>query len=504
MPVKARKWIQITLVCGLAALASGTPLSAQGPADSQARDQKHHRYRFVDIGTLGGPASYSSGAGAGSVILNNGGAVAGSADTALPDPYAPICWDEDCYLAHTVRWQNGILTDLGALPGANNSAINGMNARGWIAGTSQNGLTDPILGIPAFVPALWKGDRLISLGTLGGYMGIAEYVNDAGQVVGFSTVDTIPDPFSFLGAAVHAYIWQDGEMRDLGTLGGPDSAPGAGGVNQRRGLVVGWSYLDSIPNPVTGVPTAHPFLWENGKMIDLGTLGGTNCCYDVLANNRGQVAGDSNLAGDLTSHPFFWDRGVITDIGTLGGSNGQVSWLNDAGEVVGVADLPGDQQHDAFVWKDGVMTDLGNLGQTSYAFCVNARHQVVGSSLATDGSYRAFLWQAGGPMIDLNTLATPTPGSVLSSAFNINERGEIAGVTAPPGCTNTDACGRLFLLVPCIGDQADAKGCAEGAVAVSAGEAIVSGAPTMRRTTGEIGGGLSRFRRPGGPAGRRR
>jgi probable HAF family extracellular repeat protein len=171
------------------------------------------------------------------------------------------------------------------------------------------------------------------------------------------------------------------------------------------------------------------------------------------------VAGDSNLAGDLTSHPFFWDRGVITDIGTFGGSNGQVSWINDAGEVVGAADLPGDQQHDAFVWKDGVMTDLGNLGQTSFAFCVNARHQVVGSSLTSDGSYHAFLWERGGPMIDLNTLATPTSDLVLSSAFNINERGEIAGVTAPPGCTNTDLCGRLFVLIPCIGDQADAKGC---------------------------------------------
>ena len=107
-------------------------------------------------------------------------------------------------------------------------------------------------------------------------------------------------------------------------------------------------------------------------------------------------------------------------------------------------------------------------------------------------------------MLDLNALSTPTSGLVLSDAFNINERGEILGAAEPPGCTNTDACGRLFLLVPCVGDQADAKGCEEGAVAVSAGEAIVSGAPTMRRTTGEIGGGVSRFRRPGGPAGRRR
>src|SRR5450755_3347438 len=305
MPVKARKWIQITLACGLAALAGGTSLFAQGQPDTLTQNQKHHRYRFVDIGTPGGPASYYSGQYAGSLVLTNSGTVAGYGDTSLPDPNAPICWDADCYLGHAFRWQNGILTDLGALSGPNNSAITGLNERGWIAGISQNGLTDPLLGIPAFVPVLWKRNQILDLGTLGGYEGIATYVNDAGQVVGVSTIDGNPDPFSFLGASVHAFIWEDGKMLDLGTLGGPDSGPASGGVNQRSGLVVGWSYLDSVPNPVTGVPTAHPFLWENGKMIDLGTLGGTNCCYDVLANNRGQVAGDSNLAGDLTSHPFF-------------------------------------------------------------------------------------------------------------------------------------------------------------------------------------------------------
>jgi probable HAF family extracellular repeat protein len=496
--VHSRKWIQITLVCGLAAFAGGTPLAAQGQGGPQAQDQKHHRYRFVDIGTLGGPASYYSAEYAGSLILNARGAVAGYGDTPFPDPYAPNCWDQDCYLAHAFRWQKGVLNDLGALPGTNNSAITGINARGWIAGFSQNGLFDPLLGTPAFVPTLWKRNQILNLGTLGGYEGVAVYVNDAGQVVGFSTIDGNPDPFSPFGASVHAYIWANGEMRDLGTLGGPDSFPGPGGINQRNGLVVGSSYLDSTPNPTTGVPTTHPFLWEDGKMIDLGTLGGTNCCYTIVANNRRQVAGNSNMPGDLTSHPFFWDRGVITDIGTLGGSNGQVSWINDAGEVVGEADLPGDQQHDAFFWKDGVMSDLGNLGQTSFAFCVNSRHQVVGSSLTNDGSYHAFLSEPEGSMIDLNALVSPGSNLVLGYAFNINDEGEIAGLALPPGCTN-DACGRLFILIPCHSDQGDGAPCAEDDIAAqtSVSRVIYSGQAQPAATPpGRIGSRFAKLRKP--------
>jgi probable HAF family extracellular repeat protein len=72
------------------------------------------------------------------------------------------------------------------------------------------------------------------------------------------------------------------------------------------------------------------------RMIDLGTLGGTLGVANWL-NNRGQVVGQSNLAGDLTAHPFLWDRGSLKDLGTLGGTFGVATSVSDAGVIVGGA-----------------------------------------------------------------------------------------------------------------------------------------------------------------------
>jgi len=213
---------------------------------------------------------------------------------------------------------------------------------------------------------------------------------------------------------------------------------------------------------VTGIPTQDPFLWRNGKMIDLGTLGGTNGVA-IVVNSRGQVAGQSNLAGDLTFHPFLWDNGVLTDLGTLGGDAGLPLWINDAGDVVGAADLAGSQTADAFLWANGVMTDLGNLGADSFANAVNSERQVVGASQVDSTTMHAFLWEKGGPMADLNSLIPTNSSLQLANAYNINERGEISGIGAPAGCGASDAalsfCGHAFLLIPCDENHPGVEGC---------------------------------------------
>jgi len=236
-------------------------------------------------------------------------------------------------------------------------------------------------------------------------------------------------------------------MKDLGTLGGPDA--NAAYLNE-NGQVAGNSYTNSTPNQTTGIPTVDPFLWKNGTMHDLGSLGGVFGAPDAM-NNRGQVVGASNLAGDQISHPFLWDGKRLVDLGTLGGSNGEAITINDDADIAGRADLP-DQTHDAFLWRHGVMNDLGRLPGhiCSRANQINNQGQIVGNSSDCVTVLRAFLWENGGPMVDLNTLIPRNSSLLLTNAIDINDRGEISGMGVPAGCqpVDQDSCEHAYLLIP--------------------------------------------------------
>ena len=452
---------RIAVIPLIASLLAATPLAAQ-----------HPRFRLVDIGTLGGPHSHGEINGA-DVLLNNSGIVASWADTAMPDPNAPGC--ADCFLGHAFRWKDGVISDLGALPGVNFSAVGSINSRGWATGQSQTSMLDPVLGIPEFRAVLWKEGQILDLGILGsGTESLGAFVNDAGQVIGFSTINTEPDPVGFLGFPTHTFIWQSGHMHDIGTLGGDDTFTDSSCSHPPEGTVAGQSSTSTTLNSDTGLPTFDPFLWDHGKMTDLGTLGGT-WGFAHCTNHRRQVIGASSLAatpiactdGHLTGcHAFLWENGQMRDLGTLGGPNSEAQWINESGLIAGSADFPRPQptvnHHDAVIWKHGKIKDLGTVDgdPCSRAYGLNERGQVVGgSSDCTTGFLHAFLWEEGGPMLDLNKLIPPGSGWVLTNAFNINDRGEILAKAAPEGFTpNDDAdLGHLALLVPCKEDGSDCE-----------------------------------------------
>jgi probable HAF family extracellular repeat protein len=457
MRIKTITWI-VTLAVS-SALAMPVRLAAQDNA-KQDQPHKYHHYQLIDIGTFGGPNSSFVGPPPSTRLLNNSGAAVGGADTPAPDP--PSCFNFDCFLSYGFKWQDGVVHKLSSLSGFNSSFTFWVNDIGQVAGVSENGI-DPLTGGVATEAILWgKDGSLTDLGTLGGNVSSANAVNNLGQVAG-EALNTIPDPYTsninnffILGATqVHAFRWTKSHgMQDLGTLGGTDSA--AFYINE-RGQIAGWSFTNTTVNPTTGTPTVAPFLWENGKMLDLGTLGGTFGAANAL-NNRGQVAGFSDLSEDSTEHPFLWsEREGMKDLGTLGGTFGHANYINDAGEVVGTATPTGDPFGRAFLWCNGVMTDLGTLGTDpdSEAYAVNLKGQVVGiTGVFGVVDHLAFLWEDGGPMVDLNTLIPPTPSLQLTHALYINDRGEIA---AEGNFTNGDF--HAFILIPCDENHESVEGC---------------------------------------------
>jgi hypothetical protein len=257
-----------------AALAIPTQMIGQEQLSAQ-QHREHSRYKLIDLGTLGGPASYFSNGNDG--ILNNQGTAAGWADTSAPDPYAPFCFNPDCFVSHAFESRKGALTDLGVLPGGASSNAVWITANGLIVGTSENGQLDPLFpGFPENHAVTWQKGAITDLGTLpeGGYESVGISANNSGQVVGFA-LNTISDPYSLAGPGffptqTRAFLWQKSTMLDLGTLGGNDAA--AFFVND-RGQITGQSYTNTTPNSTTGLPTADSFFWEKGTMLDIGSLG---------------------------------------------------------------------------------------------------------------------------------------------------------------------------------------------------------------------------------------
>jgi len=229
----------------LAALAVPVRLAAQ---DKPEHNNKHHHYKFIDLGTLGGPNSRVN-IEPWTPAINSGGRVAGTADTAIPTS-APGCYNPvantDCYRSHAFAWRGGALQDLGTLPGGDDfSYAFAINQGGQIAGTSENGKPDPVTGNPEFHAVLWDHGNILDLGTFGGVSSFAADINDRGVVVG-PALNAIPDPNSMLGTGsmttltqTRGYLWEHGKMQDLGTLGGSDTWPIY--VNN-RGQVAGTSY----------------------------------------------------------------------------------------------------------------------------------------------------------------------------------------------------------------------------------------------------------------------
>jgi probable HAF family extracellular repeat protein len=289
------------------------------------------------------------------------------------------------------------------------------------------------------------------LGTLGGTGSVAEGISDRGWVVGDANLpgDT----------AVHATLWREGIVTDLGTLVGGVNSQEQWPVKDNQGLIVGSSetfatdpfnedFCGFDANSGGSVPPTGliclGFLWQDGEMTALPTLGGNNAqAWGV--NNQGQVVG---MAEQSTQHqncasPQVLDIQAVVwgpeqdQIHALAPLPGDVSaWaigINDHGQVIGVSGdcvspnfngNSGITPLHAVLWQHGTATYLKTLGGSwAFPWAINSKGQVAGQSeTMNDATIDAFLWQDG-VMTDLGVVS----GDVGSFAFGLNDRGQVVG-----------------------------------------------------------------------------
>jgi probable HAF family extracellular repeat protein len=292
---------------------------------------------------------------------------------------------------------------------------------------------------PRFCPSY-----LITHLTTPAYKGrVANAINNQGQVVGGG-----------YGTAYTAFLWQGGEMLDLGTLRPEDHESAAYDINNLR-QVVGYSYsglssaflwsdgemtaLDGFPGTeeVTTVPhalndsgqivgrasidehTAHAVLWQDDEIVDLTNEYGVRSATDI--NNVGQILGPGSI---------LQPDGTLTEVLRPDGLPVSPRALNDAGQVTARASEPAPSTvYSAFLWSDGEFTDIGAIGgfSRSEGVAINNPGQIVGVALPETRPALAFLYDRQHGFRFLRDLVRTDADWWGLSPNDINEAGQIVG-----------------------------------------------------------------------------
>jgi len=307
-------------------------------------------------------------------------------------------------LGATARAADYLLIDLGA-----NVAPHDINNLGEVAGARN---TDQYPSV-AFV---WSPETGFS--DLDGTVSYA--INDAGTVVGATVTG--------------AFVLEDGRLRswdDQGAYGLSENGLAAGnaaGRNPYRTTSIPYNpaVLEGSKWTVMDIAQVYPRGTRPGVYADQYVLYDINDAgYAVGRKSRYGLVGSSAL---LIEPPYSSVRSAADVVFLSIPAGGSAAAINESNRIVGTtgnSSTTGDTAF-AFLYDAGDVTNLGTLGGLrSGAADINEFDQVVGWSDA-DGGRRAFVWDAGNGMRDLNALAA-ADGWVLESAVAINDAGEIVG-----------------------------------------------------------------------------
>jgi probable HAF family extracellular repeat protein len=356
--------IRISICLAAMMVLAATAISDRVSAQNQQAHQNQVQYNAFPLALDGGSAGIGTS-------LNDLGWVMGADN--LPGDLTQVA---------TV-WLYGFKVPLGTLGGANSGlAWPNHNDKGEFVGFSETAMVDPLgeswscfAFIPAIVPTfhqclgfIWKDGRMKALPTLGGENGFGAAINNNGQAVGWAET-TFQDPTCVSPQVLQflAVIWEpNGEVKPLAPYPG-DSDTAATAIND-SGQVAGISGACDVAVGATSAKNA--VMWENGKVINIGNFGSAGWNTPTSINRRGDVVGFMNVLPDTYTDgqlnpnftAFLWTKeGGLVNLGTLEGDKYSSAWgINDVGQVVGQS-YGGPNGPRAFIYQDGKMTNLNEM-----------------------------------------------------------------------------------------------------------------------------------------------
>ena len=213
------------------------------------------------------------------------------------------------------------------LPSNAFAMANAVSNDGQAAGNVDNGHAENLAVMWAWKPVLhitnlgvlWVNPQLPSYAT-----STASAINGSSHIVGSSDAGTGNSPETAKPFGTHAFLYRSGLMEDLGALylandGSDDS--GARGINNADDVV--GSSTTNIPSTInaTGCPgckAVHAFLWHEGHMSDLGNIAnvpGWDSQADAI-NDQGEIVGwaNSNVSGAPTKRAFVYTGGHMYNL----------------------------------------------------------------------------------------------------------------------------------------------------------------------------------------------
>jgi probable HAF family extracellular repeat protein len=275
-------------------------------------------------------------------------------------------------------WQDGRVQEIELGPGLPTNQVHDFNERGQALVTGHDAAGRLVFG-------LWQDGHFTEVGTwvdlppgpdptawrFSGALRLSDGGHIATQQIRGPCPPSIPPPPA-RDCESRPVVWHDGELTVL-----PGGEGDTFGVN--------------VDGDVIGMSDQHGgVVWRDGQAIPLGFAP-----HDI--NDRGQIVGTWRLW--TIPRVAVWEDGRAVDLGTLGGWSSGPFAINESGQVVGYSQTPSGEMH-VFLWDDGGMVDLTPDANAPlpdpWLVAMNDHGQVVGYS-ETRVPNNAELWEVSDP-----------------------------------------------------------------------------------------------------------